>query len=68
MKAVIDSINIEHAPYNVASLYNGEWVTTPRVITSICTDIEILNAISKIVTPMVTSNQCLLQATALNKY
>lgn len=56
------------APFNVVSIYNGETSTSPAVITSIRTDIEILNAISKIITPMVTSNQCLLQSTTLNKY
>lgn len=64
-----DSLDKEvSAPYNVVSLYDGDISTYPPVITSIRTDIEILNAISKIVTPMVTSNQCLLQTTTLNKY
>lgn len=38
------------------------------VICSIRTDIEILDAISKIIGIMVTSNQCLLQSTHLNTY
>lgn len=67
-KAVQSSLMSERAPYNVASIYNGEMSSNPPVITSIRTDIEILNAISKIITPMVTSNQCLLQTTTLNKY
>lgn len=67
-KAVQTSLMDERAPYNVASIYNGAMTSNPPVITSIRTDIEILNAISKIITPMVTSNQCLLQTTTLNKY
>lgn len=67
-KAVMTSITDTHTPYNVASIYNGEMTSEPPVITSIRTDIEILDAISKIITPMVTSNQCLLQTTTLNKY
>ena len=38
------------------------------VLTSINTDIEILNAISKIVTIMVTANQALVQTPELNRY
>lgn len=38
------------------------------VISSIMTDVEILNAISKLITIMATSNQCLLQAPDLNIY
>ena len=38
------------------------------VLTSIRTDIEILDAISKIIGIMVTSNQCLLQSPHLNRY
>lgn len=42
--------------------------STGSVICSIRTDIEILDAISKIMSIIVTSNQCLLQSTHLNKY
>ena len=39
-----------------------------NVICSIRTDIEVLEAISKIMSIMASSNQCLLQSTALNQY
>ena len=39
-----------------------------NVYCSIKTDVEVLNAISKIITIMATSNQCLLQAPSLNGY
>lgn len=39
-----------------------------KVITSIQTDIKILDAISKIVTIMFTANQCLVQAPQINVY
>ena len=38
------------------------------VLCSIRTDGVILDAISKIITMMVTSNQCLLQSTVINRY
>ena len=58
------------APFNVVDLlYNGEFTTKgTNVLCSIMTDIEILDAISKIISMMVTSNQCLLQTTTLNRY
>ena len=50
-------------PYNLATKeYDG------KVITSIKTDIKILDAIAKIVTLMVTTEQCLVQVPALNHY
>ena len=39
-----------------------------KVITSIMTDVYILDAISKIVTIMFTANQCLVQAPQINVY
>ena len=62
-----DSIN-RGTPYNVAKLFEGIFDDGKDVLCSIRTDIEILDAISKIVTMMVTSNQCLLQTTSLNRY
>ena len=62
----LDSIIVE-------SLNNGypknirEHDSNP-VLCSIMLDVEILDTISKIVTLMVTCNQCLLQAPQLNKY
>ena len=64
---VNESIN-RGAPFNVAGLFNGHTFDNKDVLTSIRTDIEILDAISKIITMMVTSNQCLLQTTSLNRY
>lgn len=57
-------------PFNVVELlYNEEFTEKgTNVLCSIMTDIEILDAISKIVSMMVTSNQCLLQTTSLNRY
>lgn len=53
-------------PINLSDIVNDG--DSGEVICSIRTDIEILNAISKIITMMVTSNQCLVQAPNLNKY
>ena len=58
----------EERPFNIISLFNGELINKNNVLCSIRTDIEILNAISKIITMIVTSNQCLLQTTNLNRY
>jgi len=63
---IIKSLEQE-SPFNVVDLLDGEFVGN-NVLCSIDTDIEILNAISKIVTLMVTSNQTLVQVPALNKY
>ena len=56
--------NLENGcPYNLTTdEYDG------KVITSINTDIKILDAISKIVTLMVTTEQCYVQVPALNHY
>ena len=74
-KLIIDSINLEK-PFNVMDIFdavtdedlNNIGLKDTTVLCSIRTDIEIINAISKIITTMVTSNQCLLQAAILNKY
>ena len=59
-------------PFNVIDLFNAKNLNnvTPKgdVLCSIKTDAVILDAISKIITMMVTSNQCLLQSTTLNIY
>ena len=61
--------SIDHkTPYNIC---NGELTDTPNggnVKCSIMLDIEVLDTISKIISIMVTCNQCLLQATTINKY
>ena len=56
--------NIENgSPLNLTT---NEW--DKKVITSINTDIKILDAIAKIVTLMVTTEQCYVQVPALNHY
>lgn len=59
-------------PFNVIDLFNAynidEVEPKQDVLCSIKTDSTILDAISKIITMMVTSNQCLLQSTTLNIY
>ena len=57
-------------PFNVVDISNGIDNDNPGedVLTSIDTDVEILNAISKIVTIMVTANQALVQTPELNRY
>lgn len=55
-------------PYNIAK---GNLEGDPNgndVLGSIMTDVHILDTISKIITRMVTCNQCLLQAPSLNTY
>ena len=70
-----DSLRLDK-PFNVMDLFDAETEEEldvvkskeNNVLCSIRTDIEIIDAISKIITTMVTSNQCLLQATVLNNY
>lgn len=57
-----DSFNAELP----VDLRTGE--TSDKVISSIMSDIKILEAICKLVTIMVTCNQCILQAPRLNTY
>ena len=72
---IINTIESGH-PFNVMDIFDilglDEIDTLKNkddgVLCSIRTDVEILDAISKIITTMVTSNQCLLQAVILNKY
>lgn len=71
-KMVYKSFN-NGAPFDVMDLFNNhdnlENVTHgSNVVSSIRSDIEILDAISKIITIIVTSNQCLLQSTVINRY
>ena len=56
-------------PYNISSgMLPKSGETTPEVLCSIMLDINILDTISKIITMMVTCNQCLLQSPNLNRY
>lgn len=68
-KYIIRSLD-EGAPFDVAELFELENNAKPseKVLCSIRTDVEILDAISKIITMMVTSNQCLLQSPNINIY
>jgi chaperonin GroEL (HSP60 family) len=70
--AIVQSL-VNGYPFDVMDLIDGaEDVSTIKpgknVLCSIETDIQVLDAISKIITIMVTSNQCLLQTTQLNRY
>lgn len=61
---------INAKPYNIS---NGELPSSvdnlgDNVKCTIMLDINVLDTISKIITIMVTSNQCLLQSPSLNKY
>lgn len=65
-----ESINksiIHKQAYDISSGYLPEEPSS-KVKCSIMLDINILDTISKIITMMVTSNQCLLQAPQLNNY
>ena len=55
-------------PINIGEYIENKNTESTNVLCSIRTDIEVLNAISKIITIMATSNQCLLQAPSINGY
>ena len=56
-------------PYNISSgMLPKSGEENPEVLCSIMLDINILDTISKIITMMVTCNQCLLQSPNLNRY
>lgn len=56
-------------PYNISSgMLPKTGEENSEVLCSIMLDINILDTISKIITMMVTCNQCLLQSPHLNKY
>lgn len=70
---ITESIRVGH-PIDVARYASGVPLDKMKdedgfnIRCSIRTDIEVLNAIEKIVGLMVTSNQCILQSTTLNRY
>jgi len=66
IKAVADSIENDH-PFNISCGYISD-NNDSRVYSSIMLDINILDTLSKIITIMVTCNQCTLQAPNLNNY
>jgi len=61
------SLNSNNGPYNIS---NGELEEDPsgNVKCSIMLDVNILDTLSKIISLMVTCNQCLLQGSQLNNY
>lgn len=61
------SLNSNRGPYNIS---NGELSDEPtgNVKCSIMLDVNILDTLSKIISLMVTCNQCLLQGSQLNNY
>lgn len=69
---IADLVDYMHNAPNFTSALDSTMdenaLTNHRVIGSIRTDVEILDAIFKIISIMVTSNQCLLQSTSLNRY
>lgn len=68
---VDETIN-QKKPFNIKNGWIGDDPKTIQIDFSVkCSirlDIEILNTIAKIISLMVTCNQCLIQATQLNKY
>lgn len=72
-KEAIEYSLINQCPFDVTELFDMSGDITDvkpgnNILCSIRTDIEILDAISKIITMMATSNQCLLQTSQLNRY
>jgi hypothetical protein len=66
-KAVVDSIQ-NNKPFNISCGYISGNNNDSKVYSSIMLDINILDTLSKIITIMVTCNQCTLQAPNLNNY
>jgi len=68
-KAIAESINSGAGPFNICT---GELNIccddSSNVLSSIALDINIIDTLSKIISIMVTCNQCLLQAPNLNNY
>lgn len=71
IKAINNSIEKE-CPYNIVDFFTSNDIdsveVSNKVLTGIRTDVVILEAISRIVTNMVTANQCLLQSPSVNRY
>ena len=67
-ESILESVNIGN-PFNISSgMLPKSGEDTSDVLCSIMLDINILDTISKIITMMVTCNQCLLQHPNLNRY
>ena len=69
---IIEKSIENNMPFNVMDLFDADEldniIPEGTVLCSIRTDVVIMDAISKIITMMVTANQCLLQAPSLNRY
>ena len=67
---IMSSILDLKGPYNISSgfLPKIDEYKESDVLCSIMLDINILGTLSKIITVMVTCNQCLLQSPSLNNY
>jgi predicted house-cleaning noncanonical NTP pyrophosphatase (MazG superfamily) len=58
----------QNHPINIGEYIKDKNTESSNVLCSIRTDIEVLNAISKIITIMATSNQCIVQSPSINVY
>jgi chaperonin GroEL (HSP60 family) len=67
-KYIIDSLEYKNGPYNISDGILENKKPSGDVLCSIMLDINILDTLSKIISLMVTCNQCLLQASQLNNY
>lgn len=67
-KYIIDSLEYKNGPYNISDGILENKKPSGNVLCSIMLDINILDTLSKIISLMVTCNQCLLQASQLNNY
>ena len=65
---ILKSLEINKGPYNISDGILEGKEPTGNVKCSIMLDINILDTLSKIISLMVTCNQCLLQASQLNNY
>lgn len=67
VKAKVAQSITDEAPFDISEGYIPDEVST-RVLCSIMLDVNILNTVSKIISMMVTCNQCLLQSSTINLY
>lgn len=71
IKSICNSIE-NNNPYNITDFFLADDIdsidVSDKVLTGIRTDVVILEAISRVVTNMVTANQCLLQSPSVNRY
>lgn len=67
-KFISSTLENNNGPCNIATGELILWKDSSNVLCSIALDINIIDTLSKIITIMVTCNQCLLQAPNLNNY